>query len=208
MEWWQILKNLSEERGISQNELARRIDRHYTYISKVFSGEIKNLTSEMEIAFARALDMSLGEFLTTMHRDQDVNIVDLVKVPVKGVIEKMVLTELKIAYPDVVNVPDSLLDNFISRQKELIAIEIKDNLMIDEGLRMNEFLVVLPGEIVEGRTHLVRLNGGQIVIRKLRRNKTEGTVLVAANGKVNYVKEEEIHIVGVMVARMFAQVYD
>lgn len=53
------------EKGMKQEELARKSDLHYTYISSVEKGE-RNVSLKNIKKIVTALDMSLAEFFTDL----------------------------------------------------------------------------------------------------------------------------------------------
>ena len=58
----QRIRELRERRGWSQEELARRSDRHFTYIGRIERGE-QNVTVEVLFEIARALDTTPDQLL-------------------------------------------------------------------------------------------------------------------------------------------------
>ena len=58
----QRIRDLRERRGWSQEELARRADRHFTYIGRIERGE-QNVTVEVLFEVARALDTTPDQLL-------------------------------------------------------------------------------------------------------------------------------------------------
>lgn len=168
-------------------------------------GGIKHLTDEMEIAYSSALNISLAEFINQMHKDQGINLCTVVKIPVRGVIENMTIMEYTI--PDIINVPDMMLGDFIRFEEDLIALEIKDR-NLDDGMSFNEFLIIYrTTKFWDNRTHIIHING-QVAVRKIRQAQNNNVLLIASNGKETRVPEAELQLIGVLVSRHRIHMYD
>lgn len=70
MEYGQALRTILIEQGITQAELARRMDTSTAYISQLCKGKIKEptLTKALEVAYA--LDVSIDRFVDLMEEDE------------------------------------------------------------------------------------------------------------------------------------------
>ena len=71
-----VLKELLEERGMSQAELGRMIGKQRGHISSLINGQIKEPTLTVAIDIADALDIDIYDIVERMEEDEDASLED------------------------------------------------------------------------------------------------------------------------------------
>lgn len=141
------IRALREARGWSQEELARRSGRHYTYIGRIERGE-QNVTIEVLLEIVRALDTRVSELLDEpQHRllkDWGVTAMDIVEAVGQG-------------FRAQVDVKGKLAELFLSR--ELMRLKqagvFQSVQWLDEDGRF-DFLIEINGRVISVECKNVR----------------------------------------------------
>ena len=69
MEYRKALATILREQGVSQADLARRINKSRSYVSQLMSGRVNEPSLSIAFKIADALDVTVQDFIDLMKQD-------------------------------------------------------------------------------------------------------------------------------------------
>jgi SOS-response transcriptional repressor LexA len=203
------LRRIMKEKGVTQNELARRSGVDRVRVNQIINERATNMTLDTLRAMAAALNVTPDIFLQGVDPPptRDKSVVDLMfelqkkleellplKIPVRG--------SVPAGYPMLV---EEEANNFLELKRSnlpeaadptsVFALTITGDSLIGDGIQPGDYVLVYPTtEIIPGKIYVVRV-GNEVTVKHLT-PQFEQVLLSSSNDKYPQMALKEVEVLG------------
>jgi len=213
--WGHRIKQLREERHLTQDELSDLSGVTRTLISRIEMGDVQSYKEDTLRGFSRAFKMTPGQLsqyllgesaeatppLTDdtllLELKNRLNASEIIKLPVRGYINAGTPTTVEAVDLGHAYVEREVISG-VTKMSGLYCLKVSGDSLIGDGIENGDTVIIDPTkDLVEGKIYVVKI-GNEFVARHVHLEK-EFAVLTSSNGKYSRMEVSELEVIGRVV---------